>query len=216
MSRRGRNRRSTPMRTSTAEPVPRGDDVAERERGELVGGQDPVLAHQADQVPVPLGQVGGGGQHDGVLHYRAAWRPCPPRAQKIVDAISHQPRFGAAGTFRRWPAASPPPGAAGAAGRSRLPGYLPPNRPAHLPGQVRPGTSRIQLLTGRAPAAVAAGLSSLHQATPFLAPARWPEPVRIPTPGHTRPKEHHGRHSREPAGPGPGWLAYNTTPAPRF
>jgi len=37
------------------QPVPRGGDVAEPERGELGGGQHPVDGHQPDQQPVPVG-----------------------------------------------------------------------------------------------------------------------------------------------------------------
>jgi hypothetical protein len=42
-----------------AEAVPRRRQVREAECGELAGGQHPVLADQADQLPVAVGQVRG-------------------------------------------------------------------------------------------------------------------------------------------------------------
>jgi hypothetical protein len=87
------------------EPVLGRNDAVERERAQLVGGQDPVLTDHADQVGIPVGQVPGGGQHRPVVrHYPRA------RAQMNCDAIGHQSRFRAAGPIRPQPAASPPRG----------------------------------------------------------------------------------------------------------
>ena len=49
------------------QPVPGGGQVGEAERGELAGGQHPVLADQADQLPVAVGQVRGRLQQGGLV-----------------------------------------------------------------------------------------------------------------------------------------------------
>jgi len=62
------------------EPVPGGGNVPEAERGELAGGQHPVHGQQADQVPVPVGQVPGRGQHRCLI-LGACPRPGPARVR---------------------------------------------------------------------------------------------------------------------------------------
>lgn len=67
----GRRVRPEPAQQSEAhqhaQPVPRRGQVGESEGGELAGGQHPVLAHQADQPAVPLGQVRGRIQQRGLV-----------------------------------------------------------------------------------------------------------------------------------------------------
>jgi hypothetical protein len=66
-----------PEADQDGQAVPGGREAAERERGELVGGQHPVACHQADQVPVAVGQVSGHGEHCGLVPGCRAAYPCP-------------------------------------------------------------------------------------------------------------------------------------------
>jgi hypothetical protein len=60
-----------------AQPVPGRREVAERERGKLVGGQHAVPSYKTGQLAVAVGQVSGHRQHRSLVPGCRAAYPCP-------------------------------------------------------------------------------------------------------------------------------------------
>jgi hypothetical protein len=59
------------------QPVPGRREVAEPQRGKLIGREHAVACHLAHQLAVAVGQVSGHGQHRGLVLCSRATRTCP-------------------------------------------------------------------------------------------------------------------------------------------
>jgi len=177
------------------QPVPRRDHAAEPQRAHLPRRQHPVLAHQPDQIPVPLGKPGRRGQHHSVINaHPPARESCNRRHQSSAPEPARR-------SIPPLTSLNAPLAPGHCPGRSRRPAKRPADWPAHLPGRPRT-TARRQ-----------AGPHHRHLSNrlpPF--PARPPMPGRSPTKSAGTASEEHLRRldPRRPASetgaPAYGWV----------